>query len=146
MVALPFCYLTLKTPKPRNPAYPEHLKTLGDHIRTRRLDLGIHQKDVAAIVNATTSTVTNWEKNRTSPTLEFLPRILSFLGYDPSSDHAPTLGEKIKRYRRINGLSIKKLAQQLGIDQGTLARWEKGQAMHSRPFQRVLISLLKNVQ
>jgi len=143
---LPFIHLTLKTPKPLNPAHPEELNTLGDHIRKRRLDLGMHQKDVAALVNATTSTVTNWEKNRTCPTLEFLPRILSFLGYDPSSDHAATLGEKIKRYRRINGLSIKKLAQQLGIYQGTLARCEKGQAMQIRPFQRVLISLLKNMQ
>ncbi|MBI1805486.1 MAG: helix-turn-helix transcriptional regulator [Ignavibacteria bacterium] len=67
-VALSCYYLTLKTRKPCNKAYPRDLRTLGDHIRKRRLDLGLHQKDVAARVNATTSSVTNWEKNRTSPT------------------------------------------------------------------------------
>src|SRR5260221_9483126 len=80
MVALPCCYLTLKTRKPLNPSYPEHLTTLGDHIRKRRLDLGLHQKEVAVIVNATTSTVTNWEKNRTSPRLYLLHKIIKFLG------------------------------------------------------------------
>jgi transcriptional regulator with XRE-family HTH domain len=83
MVALPFYYLTLRAKKPGNPAYPEHLITLGDHVRQRRLDLGMHQKNVAALVNATTSTVTNWEKGRTYPNLKFIPRVHEFLGYIP---------------------------------------------------------------
>jgi transcriptional regulator with XRE-family HTH domain len=83
MVALPCCYLTLRAQKPRTPAYPERLNTWGDHIRKRRLDLRIHQSEVAALVNATTSTVTNWEKNRTSPKLYLIAKIIEFLGYDP---------------------------------------------------------------
>ena len=83
MVALPFAHLTLKTPKPRNPAYPEHINTLGDHIRAPRLDLGMHPKDVAALVNATTSTVTNWEKGRSNPRLYLVPWVSTFLGYNP---------------------------------------------------------------
>jgi transcriptional regulator with XRE-family HTH domain len=126
MVALPFTHLTLKTPKPRNPAYPEHLRTLGDHIRNRRLDLGMHQRDVAVLVNATTSTVTNWEKNRTSPRLYLLPHIIKFLGYDPLQSNPSTLGERIKQYRIQKGLSLKRLAKELGVDPGTLATWEKG--------------------
>ena len=86
----------------------------------------MHQKNVAALVNATTSTVTNWEKNRTSPRLYLLPKIIEFLGYDPSQSNATTLGERIKRYRIQKGLSLRKLAMELGIDPGTLARWEKG--------------------
>jgi DNA-binding XRE family transcriptional regulator len=81
--ALPFCYLTLRARKPFNKAYPGDLTTLGDHIRKRRLNLGMHQKDAARLVNAATSTVTNWEKNRTRPTLVFMPKIFEFLGYDP---------------------------------------------------------------
>ena len=127
MVALPCTHLTLKTLKPRNPAYPEHLVTLGDHIRKRRLDLGLHQKDVARQVNATTSTVTNWEENRTSPRLYLLPKIIEFLGYDPLQSNATTLGERIKQYRIQKGLSLRKLAKGLGIDPGTLARWEGGE-------------------
>ena len=125
MVALPCTHLTLKTGKPRNPAYPEHLDTLGDHIRKRRLDLGLLQKDIAGMVNATTSSVTNWEKNRTSPRLYLLPKIVKFLGYDPLESNATTLGKTIKQYRMQKGLSLRKLARELGIDPGTLARWEK---------------------
>ena len=36
--ALPFCHVRLSGPKPLPKAYPKHLKTLGDHIRKRRLD------------------------------------------------------------------------------------------------------------
>jgi DNA-binding XRE family transcriptional regulator len=35
--------------------------TLGDHLRRRRLELGLHQKDVAKIIGVTTSSVWNWE-------------------------------------------------------------------------------------
>ena len=98
-VALPCCYLTLRARKPRNPSYPENLKTLSDHVRQRRLDLGMHEKDVAALVNATTSTVTSWEKNRTRPTLEFLPRIAAFLRHDPISHPTSNLREIIRCYR-----------------------------------------------
>jgi len=143
MVALPCCYLTLKTGKPRNPAYPEDLKTLGDHIRKRRLDLGLHQKDVAAIVNATTSSVTNWEKNRTTPRLYLLPRIIKFLGCDPLQSNATTLGQKIKQYRIQKGLSLSRLARHLGIDPGTLARWEKHESEPTGKLKERVNSLLK---
>jgi transcriptional regulator with XRE-family HTH domain len=35
-------------------------------------------------------------------------------------------GEKIKQYRIQKGLSLINLAKELGIDPGTLARWERG--------------------
>ena len=70
---------------------------MGGHIRKRRLDLGLLQRDVAALVNATTPTVTNWEKNRTDPRLYLLPEIIRFLGDDPVKGNASTLGEKIKQ-------------------------------------------------
>lgn len=126
MVALPCCYLTLRARKPRNPAYPEHLTTLGDHIRKRRLDLGMHQKDVAALVNTTTSTVTNWEKDRTSPRLSFLPGLFDFLGYNPSTLESKTLGEKLLLYRKSRGISQRELAKRIGVDPTTLSRFERG--------------------
>ena len=127
-----FCDVTLTAKKLPNPAYPEQLLSLGDHIRKRRLDLGMHQKDVGAIVNATTSTVTNWEKGRTNPRLYLLPKIFEFLGYDPFPLSTAAAGEKIREYRRKNGLSIKKLAKILHVDPTTLARWEKGKGKPNR--------------
>jgi DNA-binding XRE family transcriptional regulator len=52
-------------------------------MRRTRLDLGHRQKDVAQIIGVTTDSVTNWEKNRSSPSLLFIPRITRFLSYMP---------------------------------------------------------------
>jgi len=41
---LPFCQLTLKVLNPRN---PNALVTIGDHLRKRRLDLGLSRRQVA---------------------------------------------------------------------------------------------------
>jgi transcriptional regulator with XRE-family HTH domain len=105
--------------------YPEHLETLGDHIRKRRLSLGLCQKHVARQVNATTSTVTNWEKNRKSPRLYLMPKIIEFLCHNPLQSNATTLGERIKQYRIQKGLILRRLAEELGVDPGTLTRWER---------------------
>jgi hypothetical protein len=43
MVALHFCEVTLTAKKPLSEAYPKTLKTLGDHLRKRRLDLNLFQ-------------------------------------------------------------------------------------------------------
>ena len=88
MVALPFCRSTLKAEKPEVFGYPPELNTLGDHIRARRLERGLFQKDVAKLVGVCTDTVTNGEKNRSSPDLRALPGVVEFLGYDPR----PALG------------------------------------------------------
>jgi transcriptional regulator with XRE-family HTH domain len=141
MVALHFCDVTLTTKKLPNPAYPKQLITLGDHIRKRRLDLGMHQKDVAARVNATTSTVTNWEKGRTSPRLYFLPRVFKFLGYIPDTNTDTSMGEQIREYRRVNGLNVKKMSFQLGVDPGTVSRWEKEGRMPSQAALKKLKQL-----
>lgn len=62
-VALPFCKIELKAPKPPPAGYPKILKTLGDHIRKKRLDLGLLQKDVAKIIGTTESTIWNREND-----------------------------------------------------------------------------------
>lgn len=49
------------------------------------------------------------------------PKIIEFLGRDPFEKETENLGDKIREYRRIHGLYQKKLAEQLGIDQTTVA-------------------------
>ena len=90
-----------------------------------------------------TTTVTNWEKNRCRPKLYLIPRIVRFLGYNPfTSAERGVIGERIKAWRRLHGLSQKKLAQQLGIDPTTLARWEKDQARPSKRLKTRLCEFL----
>jgi len=54
-----------------------------------------------------------------------LPKIIDFLGYAPYFGPCSNIGDKIVRYREFLGLSQKALAGHLGIDPGTLKRWEK---------------------
>ena len=57
--------------------------TLGDHLRRRRLELGLYQKDVAVRIGVTASTIWNWEHGWTIGK-RFVPLIVDFLGYRPA--------------------------------------------------------------
>lgn len=70
------------------------------------------------------SCITNWEKNRTVPQIQFFPNIISFLGYIPFEADLTTLSGKLKAHRRINGLSQKQLGKILGVDGTTICSWE----------------------
>ncbi len=66
-----------------------------------------------------------WEKNRARPSLAQIPKIIEFLGYNPFEKETENLGDRIREYRRVHGLSQKKLSDKLGVDQTTLAGWER---------------------
>lgn len=133
----------LSTQKPSEKAYPKELLRVGDHIRKRRLDLKLPQKDVAGILGVDTTTVTNWENNGCQPKLYLIPKIVRFLGYTPfSTSGKPALSEEIKAYRLVRGLSLKKLSKALGVDPTTLARWENGRSAPSQRLKKRLVELL----
>ena len=138
--ALPFCKVTLKAKKPISVSYPKILNTLGDHIRKRRLDLKLLQKEVAKIIGISKVSIFNWENNRISPSIYFIPKIIKFLGYYPYDSKAKTLGEKIKTYRFILGLGQKQIANLLDIDVSTIGHWERGK---NKPQKKYLEKLTK---
>jgi transcriptional regulator with XRE-family HTH domain len=116
------------------PAYPScnKLKTLGDHILKRRIDLWLEQKEVAEIIGVDKCTIANWEKNRNAPRIRHLPKIIDFLCYQPWDEGCRSLGERIIKERQIMGLSQKQLAIQIGIDPCTIRSWEKGKHKPNR--------------
>lgn len=57
--------------------------TLGDHLRRRRIELGLYQKDAAARLGVTASTVWNWENDWSSIALGYMPKVIEFLGHNP---------------------------------------------------------------
>jgi transcriptional regulator with XRE-family HTH domain len=115
--------LTLTAKKPSK--IPQNPKKLGDHIKRRRLVLGLVQRDVAKLLGVDTSTITNWEKSHTDPQLYLIPKVIEFLGYCPDIVEAMTPGEKIRECRKTRGMSQKLMAKLLNIDPATLARWER---------------------
>ncbi|HWD00430.1 MAG TPA: recombinase family protein [Candidatus Sulfopaludibacter sp.] len=105
---------------------PEQLITLGDHLRRRRLVLKLLQKQVAQQIGVCKSSIANWEKNRGEPEFEHVPAVIRFLGYNPLPP-ADGWGPRLVQGRTILGISQKESARRIGVDPGTLARWERGE-------------------
>jgi transcriptional regulator with XRE-family HTH domain len=137
------CHFTLLAKIPKNKAYPVSLTTLGDHIRKRRLDLKLLQKEVSATLGVDSITVNNWERNRCQPRLYLFPKIIQFLGYDPfPTVENSSIIDAIKAYRLMHGLSQKRMARVLGIDPTTLGRWESDQSKPKGILMRHLNGIL----
>ena len=100
------------------------------------------QREIAQNLAVDEMTICNWETNRTSPQLRFIPRIIAFLGYDPYDTPPQPLGKRIIATRRRLGLTQKRLAALLDIDPGTLGRWERGKSLPSSRLLRRLNGFL----
>ena len=140
---VPFCHVSLKTQKPKSPKYPKNLTSIGDHIRRKRLDLGLRQKDVAVHIWVSEASIYNWERNRTTPQIHQLPGVIRFLGYNPFPP-AGSFPDKLTALRRKLGLSQKLMAERLGIDPGTLRNWESGRWHPSKKLQMKLRDVLRS--
>jgi DNA-binding XRE family transcriptional regulator len=136
--ALPCLRYESQTGKPLPFSYPENPISIGDHIRKKRIDLKLLQKDVAKICGVTEDCITNWENNRSIPQIQYFPHIIKFLGYLPFEVNLATFSGKLKAYRHINGLSQKQLGQLVGVDSGTVCSWELGD---NQPHKKTLTKL-----
>jgi transcriptional regulator with XRE-family HTH domain len=116
--------------------YAESPRTLAEHLRKRRIEQGLIQKEVAKQLGVNTWTYILWEQDRSTPTIRYYPSIFAFLGYDPFP--APrSLSEQIATKRRRLGLSFREVAHLLGVDEGTVSRWESGEWQPRRSEQAV---------
>ncbi|MBV8799005.1 MAG: helix-turn-helix domain-containing protein, partial [Alphaproteobacteria bacterium] len=84
-------------------AYAETPETLGQHLRRRRIQAGLLQREVAVQLGAGVYTYLLWERDRTMPRSGYYPAIFDFLGYDPFPA-ARSLAEEIRAKRRQLGL------------------------------------------
>lgn len=115
---------SLTAPRPK-PGYPKQLKDLGDHLKARRRDLGLTQKEVAARLAVDADTIRNWEVGRSAPAVRHYPALLTFLAFDFRPEQA-SLAQKIRHERMRRGWSARKLASISGIDEATVRRLERG--------------------
>jgi transcriptional regulator with XRE-family HTH domain len=110
---------------------------LGEHIKRRRIDLGLLQREVAAQLGVNAFSVLNWERGKTSPDVRYYPSIIDFLGYNPLAQ-GETFTERLKAARQARGLSWKRLAQELGVWESTVRDWELGTHRPSTLLRRRL--------
>jgi DNA-binding XRE family transcriptional regulator len=138
--ALPFCKFTLTAVKPTK--ISQNPQTWGEHIKKRRLELGLFQSNVAKVLSVNTSTVTNWDKHHSEPMLWVIPKIIEWLGYEPNLSIAQSLSQRIRAYRLIKGFTQKELAHRLGIDPATLGRWERDECESKSNLKKNLEAFL----
>ncbi len=99
--------------------------TVGEHLRNKRLSLGLRQQDVASQVGTMREVYDRWERDERQPVVSQWPRILRFLGYYPVSRE--TAADLFLQIRRSHGVDQKKLASIVGVTHQQLRRWEHGQ-------------------
>jgi DNA-binding XRE family transcriptional regulator len=97
--------------------------------------LNLTKVQLSINLNVSDITIYLWEKNKVQPSLAQIPKIIEFLGCDPFERETANIGDKIREYRRVHGLTQRKLAAQLGIDNTTLASWERRE---HRPAKKLL--------
>ena len=110
---------------------------LGEHIRKRRLELGLTLTAAAARLGVTQHTVINWESGERNPRIKQWPAVLAFLGYDPLPP-AESIGEHLQQKRRHFGWTRRELADHLDIDECAVANWERGGTIMAKAHRRLV--------
>jgi len=136
-------------PVPREP------KTLGEHLKRRRVQLGQKQAEAVRILGISTVSLSRWELDKGFPSWDHQPAVIDYLGYDPFKDcsiqdprgnetrfvaflsakEPAPIGILLRRRRLELKLTVKQCAQKLGVDPKSVIGWEKGKhepCRHSR--------------
>ena len=118
------------------------LVTWGDHLRSRRLERRLLQKDLAREWNLDPATVNYWERNRFAPAPRHLPWVIEFLGYVPyNPDWTPAA--RVRAQREALGFSRQRFARALGVHEGTVRRWELGWSEPGPRLQKRVAAFLR---
>ena len=121
---LPLVSITLKALKPKETDFEP--SCLGEHLRKRRLELQLSQKEAGRTLGRSWRTVFNWENGKTKPAVESIPSIIEFLGRDPFGN-AASLSGRLAAARRTRGWTIKQAAEQLGVGGGVSGGTDHGE-------------------
>ena len=138
MVVLPFYAYIKGTKKPPFKRYNEHPQTIGEHIRKRRIELGLLQKDVAQQIGVIEDSITHWENGRYEPQVQHYPAIIKFLGYYPFNHETDTFAGKLMQIRYCNGLGLQQCATLFHISVDAMKRWERGKPILNPKLRDVI--------
>jgi DNA-binding XRE family transcriptional regulator len=72
----------IRVPRPNIRINPRAKYKIGEHVKRKRLELGMDQEDVATFLGIDIHTLIAWEHG-TVPLKRQTPKIVEFLGYDP---------------------------------------------------------------
>jgi DNA-binding transcriptional regulator YiaG len=140
-----FCAQILQTVlrvcRPKTRGYPIEVQQVGDHLKAKRMDLGCSQPRLAGVLQVTVGTLQSWESGDRAPMVRNWPRIIEFLGYDPTPCEEGIPG-MLRQWRRRAGLTIRRAAAALGVQPGTWTAWELSAAVPTPDSRRRINALL----
>jgi transcriptional regulator with XRE-family HTH domain len=87
-----------------------HPKTIGEHLKRRRLELHLMQVEVGRRLGVHRGSVQNWERGVGQPGIRQLPAIIEFLGYDPQAE-PKSVPEWIRAHQQLETASLTRLQQ-----------------------------------
>ena len=97
-------------------------------------------------MNVDEMTIVGWELNHCRPLIRHTPKIIEFLGYVPDDLFpANTLGQKMRRYRLLHGMTRRQLAQELDLDEGTIRSVETDERKHAAQTIKKIARLFKSL-
>ena len=101
--------------------------TVGDELRSVRIDRGLTQHQVAKQIGVNRNFVYEMELNHHTYTIFALHKVYLFLGYIPTTLEivSDTRG-KLFEHRIIYGYTFNALSQKIELDKSTIVRYEKG--------------------
>jgi transcriptional regulator with XRE-family HTH domain len=167
---LPFCERVVSVPRVkylpsrnRGIPVPREPKTIGEHLRKRRLELGIFQSKAACLLGVSTVTLSRWECDKVYPTWPQQPAVATYLGFDPFtnptlgspkgnetqgvdflSPEAPAnLGHAIIRHCMIVRKTRHQIAKELGLSPKTVWNWQVGRRQPSALLRKRIVAFLK---
>ena len=134
---MPFCHFFIRIPSDklqlrdlRKKGLVESAAKLGEHLKNRRLDLGLTQAQAAARLGVLREVYDRWERNEHEPVVSVWPNIIAFLRYYPG--HPVTSPSNLALMaRRVTGLAQKAIARRVGVIHQEFRRWERGKALPS---------------
>ena len=126
--------------------YPAVPGSLGEHLRKRRLDLGLTQEQAGARFGISFTAYNGWEGDRGSPGIGKWPKIFDFLGYDPSPPPCNTFAEAVSALRRRLGLDKHQFAKRVGVDVKSVRNWESGKRVPFRRLRERLVALAPDLK
>ena len=99
---------------------------VGRLIYEKRTQGGITKRNLAKKWRVHPEVVGLWERGEHCPRVRYMPAIIAFIGH---ANWLPdtTFANRLFKHRMLQGLPKDGLADLLGVDPRTIARWERGQ-------------------
>lgn len=107
------------------------------------MDLGLRQSDVAEQIGVGTQTVNYWENGHFNPEPRYVPKLATFLGYEPFGPTPTSFPLQLKAARIAAGLTRRQLARHLAVHPVTVAEWERGESRPSAANRDRLEQLIR---